>query len=110
MLPVTPLDSPVIVILNWYTDTPIFKYSNALYYMQAVAISKLMLPFLNGDKEKRKSYLKTMNNLSGEYNNVAVIMCQQYLDRFPESYSELEETFSPQYLVSEADIYLYDLD
>ena len=107
--------------------------------MQAVAISKLMLPFLNGDKEKRKSYLKTMNNLShpmiiwskienadienvikeympddediiGEYNNVAVIMCQQYLDRFPESYSELEEAFSPQYLVSETNIYLYNLD
>ena len=104
--------------------------------MQALAISNLMLPFLNGDKEERKCYLKTMNNLShrmnywlnedfakeikefmpgdefiiGEYNNVAVIMCEQYLDRFPESYSELEEDFSPQYLVSETDIYLYNLE
>ena len=104
--------------------------------MQAIAISNLMLPFLNGDKEERKSYLKTMNNLShpkmlwscediakeikeympddesliGDYINVAVIMCQQYLDRFPESYSELEEAFSPQYMVSETDIYLYNLD
>ena len=103
--------------------------------MQAVAISNLMLP-INGDEEERKSYLKTMNNLShpiifwsygdiakeiktfmpddkhiiGAYNNVAVIMCQQYLDRFPESHSELEEAFSPQYLVSETDIYLHDLE
>ena len=37
--------------------------------------------------------------LIGEYNNVAVLMFQQYLEQFPESYSELENT-SPQFMVN----------
>ena len=41
-----------------------YNNCNAVKFMQAVAISKLMLPFLNGDEQQRKIYLKTMNNLS----------------------------------------------
>lgn len=47
-----------------------------------------------------KEYVPGHESLIGEYNNVAVIMCQQYMDRFPEEYSELEEYFYPQYMVS----------
>lgn len=116
--------------------------------MQALAISKLMLPFLNGDYKDKRIYLTTMNNLSyqrkfwglndekcicrlqkfyiiiillsvavsmkeyflddesivGEYNNVAVIMCQQFMERFPDFDSDFDSylvgIISHEYIVS----------
>ena len=40
------------------------------------------------------------DSFNGEYNNVAVLMCQQYMDQFPDFYSEFEKTVFPEYIVS----------
>ena len=41
------------------------------------------------------------DSIIGEYINVTAIMCHRYMDRFPaERYTELEECFDLQYMVS----------
>ena len=37
---------------------------------------------------------------NGEYYNVAVLICQQCMYQFPDFYSKLKKTVSPQYIVS----------
>ena len=46
------------------------------------------------------SKISHLLHFAGEYNNVAVLMCQQYVDQFPDFYSELEKHIFPQYTVS----------
>ena len=55
---------------------------------------------LHSVEELTKEYLPGHDSIIGEYNNVAVLMCQQYIDQFPKLYIELEKTISPQYMVS----------
>ena len=43
-----------------------------------------------------RAYSAGHDSIIGEYINVAVLMCQQYMDQFPDFYSELEK----HYLVS----------
>ena len=65
--------------------------------------------FWLGSRDRAFSYITVatkeyMHLVMREYNNVAVIMCQQYMDLFPEEYCELEENSFPQYMVSASNI------
>ena len=60
---------------------------------------------LHSVEELTKEYLPGHESINGEYNNVAVLMCQQYMDQFPEYYSDFEEYFFPQqYFVSNSNV------